>query len=132
MKIRFWRDRSCLNKIFFLIYKLNRIVFISIYFYFFPPFSIFLNFCLPFVFRNQYKAAWVTLGENAGVPGYEVTPEILRTANITQAEYDMFALIMEGERLSYDTEWSEGFEDIAKDLAIEGDEIVSTELEIVE
>ena len=70
MKINFWRDRSCFNKIFFLIYKVNRIVFISIYFYFFPPFSIFLNFCLPFVFRNQYKAAWVTLGENAGMPGY--------------------------------------------------------------
>ena len=66
MKINFWRDRSCFNKIFFLVYKVNRIVFISIYFYFFPPFSIFLNFCMPFMFRNQYKAAWVTLGENAG------------------------------------------------------------------
>ena len=52
MKINFWRDRSCFNKMFYMTYKVSRIVFISIYFYFFPPLSIFLNFALPFVFRN--------------------------------------------------------------------------------
>ena len=86
------------------------------------------------MFRNQYKAAWVTLGENAGQPGFEVTPELLRTANITQSDYDMFAMIMEGERLSYETEWSEGFEDIASDLAYEGvdDDSLAPEMKKVE
>ena len=109
MKISFWRDRSCFNKLFYMIYKVNRIVFISIYFYFFPPFSIFLNFCLPFVFRNQYKAAWVTLGENSGMPGYVPSNNLLKTANITRTEFNEFAAYMAGEYIDFGDEMSEGF-----------------------
>lgn len=51
LKISFWGDRSCVNKMFFLIYKLMRGFFVSIYFYFYPPIALMLTFTLPFVFR---------------------------------------------------------------------------------
>lgn len=55
IKIRYWSDRTCCNRMLFSIYRVFRIFFVSIYFYFFPPISIFLTFQLPFYFRGAYK-----------------------------------------------------------------------------
>ena len=59
LKIDFMKDRSCCNKLLWSIYKIFRIFFVSVYFYFYPPFAIFLTFQLPFFFRSNFKNAWV-------------------------------------------------------------------------
>ena len=68
MKINFWKDRSCLNKFLFLVYKLMRGFFTSIYFYFYPAVSICLCFQLPLIFRNGYKRSWVEVSRSAANP----------------------------------------------------------------
>ena len=44
MKIDFIKDRSCANKLLWSVYKIFRIFFVSIYFYFYPPIAIYLTF----------------------------------------------------------------------------------------
>jgi len=44
MKIEFWGDRSCFNKLLFFIYKCMRTFFTAFYFYFYPAISIMLCF----------------------------------------------------------------------------------------
>ena len=73
MKIRFWGDRSCCNRLLFSIYKFFRIFFVAVYFYFFPPISLFLTFQLPFYFRGNYKRAWVEIGQSVEDPTIIVT-----------------------------------------------------------
>lgn len=47
-----WRDRSLGNKIGRLIYKLFRVLFASIWFYYIPFISIFMSYAVPFAMRD--------------------------------------------------------------------------------
>ena len=42
-KISFWLDRSLMNKLYRLIYKVMRFQFVVLYFYFFPLVLVFAN-----------------------------------------------------------------------------------------
>lgn len=44
-----------MNKLLYLVYRLNRSFFVGVYFYFYPPLQLVLTFILPAVFRIQYK-----------------------------------------------------------------------------
>ena len=44
MKISFWKDRSCLNKLFRISYNVERSFFVAIYFYFYPSIAIWFTF----------------------------------------------------------------------------------------
>ena len=68
MKINFWKDRSLFNKFMFLVYRLMRTFFTSVYFYFYPPLSIMLGFLLPMMFQQAYKNSWVTISFQAADP----------------------------------------------------------------
>lgn len=87
MKINYWRDRSCVNKLLWLVYKTFRIIFVSFYFYFYPPLSIYLTFQLPFIFRSSYKNAWVDISRALYDPSIELTNTTFARANITEDDY---------------------------------------------
>lgn len=89
MKIGFWRDRSCLNKLLYLVYKFFRYFFVSFYFYFYPPIAIFLTFELPMFFRTEYKQAWVEVGFAMNDPTLaRPDASVLAKANLTPAEFN--------------------------------------------
>ena len=78
MKISFWSDRNCMNKLAYLLYKMARAFFVSFYFYFYPPLSILLTFLLPFVYRSQYKGAVTRIYQSWEDPEMDVTNKTLR------------------------------------------------------
>ena len=47
-KIRFWQDRSLMNKLYWLVYKLMRFWFVVVFFYFYPLITVFFNFVARF------------------------------------------------------------------------------------
>lgn len=88
MKVSFWRDRSFFNKFFYLVYKVMRIFFVAIYFYFYPPISILLTFWLPMFFRMEYKAQWVEMNAVAGDPLAGVpSAYTLKVTGVTQDQF---------------------------------------------
>jgi len=90
LKICFWRDRTCVNKFLFLVYRVMRAFFTSIYFYFYPAISIMLCFQIPLMFRNAYKIAWVKIDQSVVNPNAEQpSDQILATAGITEMQYGM-------------------------------------------
>jgi len=49
MRIRFWEDRSFTNKVAFVVYKIWRLIYVNIYFYYFPFAVLLLTFSLPYM-----------------------------------------------------------------------------------
>ena len=64
MKISFIKDRTCLNKMFRMIYKIFRIFFVSIYFYYYPALAVWITFQVPIFFRYVERDSWVTLSDS--------------------------------------------------------------------
>ena len=92
VKISFWHDRSCMNKLLYLVYRLNRSFFVGIYFYFYPPLQLVLTFILPAVFRVQYKQAWVEVGNDLEAdPIITPSDSVLRQAKLTPASFEASA-----------------------------------------
>jgi len=52
MKISFLRDRSILNKILFMVYKVSQAFNVGVYFYFYPVLVIFLQLTLPYMLAS--------------------------------------------------------------------------------
>lgn len=55
-KIQFWQDRSLINRIYWLIYKLMRFFYIVFYFYFYPLSIFYVNFLATFYFTGNQPA----------------------------------------------------------------------------
>ena len=47
MRVDFWYDRSCLNKLLFLAYKALRVCFVSVWYYFFPFIALMSSYIVP-------------------------------------------------------------------------------------
>ena len=47
MRIDFWYDRSCLNKLLYLVYKALRVMFVSVWYYFFPFIALMSSYIVP-------------------------------------------------------------------------------------
>lgn len=56
-KIQFWQDRSFINKIYWLIYKMMRFLYIVVYFYFYPLGIFYVNFVAAFQFSQVNSGA---------------------------------------------------------------------------
>jgi hypothetical protein len=49
MKVCFWTHRNCTNKLMYMIYKVFRVVYVSVYYYFFPYIILFGAFLFPYL-----------------------------------------------------------------------------------
>lgn len=87
MKISFVKDRSCANKLFRMVYKLGRIFFVSVYFYFYPAMAVWCTFQIPLFFRTREKSSYVTMTNSFWVPGVDMTPMDYMRLNITETDY---------------------------------------------
>lgn len=92
IKIGFWRDRSCCNKLLMLQYRIFKSFFAGFYFYFYPMFSVVLTFLLPFIFMLETKDNWVQIGEQA-LAGEKVDPDLIKGLGL-----DVMELVHDIER----------------------------------
>ena len=102
VKISFWHDRSCMNKLLYLVYRLNRSFFVGVYFYFYPPLQLVLTFILPAVFRVQYKQAWVEVGNDLEADPI-ITPSdtVLKRAKLTPESFEASADFAQEQKDQY-------------------------------
>jgi hypothetical protein len=47
IKISFWKDRSCMNKFLYIVYKVIRCFYVSMWFYFLPFVVVFASYLIP-------------------------------------------------------------------------------------
>lgn len=90
IKISFVKDRSITNMMFRMIYKLGRVFFVSIYFYFYPAMAVWCTFQIPLYFRAKEKSSYVTMTNSFWVPDVEMTPEDFTRLNMTRSDYSQY------------------------------------------
>jgi hypothetical protein len=81
MRVNFWMHRSCSNKLCYIIYKLYRVVYVSMYYYFFPYFILFGAFLLPYlaskgILGGQYFNRVEDTASNIQIPKQNLSVDI--------------------------------------------------------
>ena len=87
MKISFIKDRDCVNKLFRIIYKVFRIFFVSIYFYYYPALAVWITFQVPIFFRKIERNSWVTLSDSLWNPAVTMSENDYNVLKITKENY---------------------------------------------